>query len=304
MNGAGFANPGDLLRAGETLRTFEIIPTTTARFGDVGDFREEMEGTVDMLLRAAGGRKISLLISGMDGEAIARLLAARGADFDLWHLRLAFKGGEESELVRRLGRELDREAHVVPRRWREMRARFREDLLFTGIPASMMYCLQSLVALLPRDRYVVSGNGAYRKVGARFARMSRRLGVGRGRLPRGRVIPYDLRDVLGRLLAARDGRDGEFYFHSLNPRQVAALFKSPWMRYDPDTGEIDDKEVFLRHFPELIFRRKTEPWRTEGVVREGAIIRLAERWLGARYPHWSPEQQFLFAPLYVDEVFA
>jgi hypothetical protein len=293
--------PGDFFKKDIYNLNFTISASTEAKFNDVDDFRQEMERSVEKLIINAKGKKIALMLSGIDSEIIGILLKKRNIDFEVWHLNIPHKKQEDHDTLVEIAKGWRVPLNLINFSWIEFRDEWKQNLNNIGILATMMYSIWYAIDRIPSDHFVVVGNGAFRKKGNRFKRMSSRI-----REHRGRAIPIDGRDILSRIIAQRKKRDGEFYFHSSSDRQVAALFKDTRMIYNQDTYEIDDKEVILQHFPEAKFRWKTEPWSQNNSIfrRERILVLVLEKWMKKKFPNWNKNDQHFYSPLYVDEIFA
>ena len=285
LNGIEHASIKQLFESGDVIKSYRIEVRDTVPYSQVGSFREEMYNTAVKVAAQAAGRPIVVACSGIDSEVAARLLVEAGADVELAYMRFRFKDDSEYGIVRNIARELRIDCRAHEFRWLDARESVYQSLYETCVPASAMNCMKWLFEHYPRDRFFVTGNGAFRKVGGRFKKLAARYDIPYRVKSQGRLIPIDLRDICMRIMAQRFELPGQYYFHIANVREVTALFKNPLMRYNPDTAEIDDKDVYFEQFSDCLFKIKTQPYGIgDDLSQEIRLANLYERRLQAKWP--------------------
>jgi 7-cyano-7-deazaguanine synthase in queuosine biosynthesis len=285
INGVEHASPKQVFDMGNKIDSYLITPLETIPYRSVGSFREEMYHTAVKTTKVADGRPIVVAISGIDSEVAARLLVEAGANVELAYIKFWFKDDSEYEIIKKISRELSVPCRSHDFKWMQARESVYSSLYSTCIPASAMNCMKWLFDQYPSDRFFVTGNGAFRKIGGRFKKIAQRYDIPARVKIQGRLIPVDLRDICMRVMAQDFKLSGQYYFHISNVREVAALFKNPKMKYYPDTAEIDDKDVYFEQFGDCLFKDKTQPYGVgDNLNTEVRLCDLYENRLSSKYP--------------------
>lgn len=304
INEVEHAGVADIIKSNQCIKNFEFIPLKSISFSSVGTLREEMFATAEKMCNLAKGRTITVAVSGIDSEIIARLLFEAGADIEIVYTNFWFKGTEESTMVKKIARELGVPCYIYDFKWSEHKAIVLDSLDKTCVPATMMNFFQWMFSHRPSDNFFITGHGTFRKSGGRFKKIAARYNLPEKIKNRGRAFPFELRDTCLRQMAQSYNLSGEFYFHMNNITEVAAYFKHPDLEYNYDTFEIEDKLVYLKEFPECLFRKKTAPFFNGSKKREERILTLFDSTLEKKYSAWEYFKTRTTTDfLYVDEIF-
>ena len=239
----------------EVLKREQVnsIEWNTQPLLNVNDVRSEMKKHAENILNTTS-TKISLAISGMDSEAIARILYELKADFDLWYLHFWFKNDKEIQIISKIAKDLKKDLHIIEFDWKIHKKIMYSSLFDTGCVATVKNCLPLLFAHIPEDNYIITGNENFRQVGKRFCN------IYENHDKKPNHIPWDIRHLCLRFWAQKNKRKGCFCFYDSEIRLVSALLSDPYFVHDKDTGEISDKKVISENFPELLFKNKTDPF--------------------------------------------
>jgi hypothetical protein len=307
LNNIEHAGIKQIFELGDVVESYRIVVKDTISYSQVGSFREEMYNTAVKVSKQAAGRPIVVACSGIDSEAAARLLVEAGADVELAYIQFQFKDNSEYDIVQNIAKQLKIDCRSHEFRWLDARESVYQSLYETCVPASAMNCMKWLFEHYPKDRFFVTGNGAFRKIGGRFKKLAERYDIPNRVKQHGRLVPIDLRDICMRIMAQKFSLPGQYYFHISNVREVAALFKNSLMRYNPDTSEIDDKDVYFEQFGDCLFKNKTQPYSiNDDLSREIRLTNLYEHRLHARWPtqHKMFINRITADFIAVDELFA
>jgi 7-cyano-7-deazaguanine synthase in queuosine biosynthesis len=304
LNGIEHAGVADIIKQDQQINDFKFIPLKSIPFASVGTLREEMFATAKKICKIANSRTITIAVSGIDSEIIARLLVEAGADVEIVYTRFWFKGNTELEIIKKLSKQLDVPYFVYDFSWNEHYKSVLNSLETTCIPATMMNYFHWMFSHRPLNNFFVTGHGTFRKSGGRFKHIAARYNLPDQIKKRGRAFPFELRDTCLRQMAQTFNLAGEFYFHINNITEVAAYFKHPNLEYNYDTFEIEDKMVYIKEFPECFFKNKTSPFFNGSKLREERILNLFDSTLEKKYSSWEyfktrTTTDFIF----IDEIF-
>jgi|LakMenEpi03Aug12_release.lakeMendotaPanAssembly.Ray.scaffolds.fasta_scaffold380192_1 hypothetical protein len=304
INSNMFASPREILIK-EKITSLDINAFNQCKYSDVGTFREEVNNTAIQCVKKSNGRKIIVAVSGIDSEVIVRELAKLKANVEMVHMDIWYKNRIDLEIIKQISKELDIPLHVFTLNWNLHGKFIYKSLYETCVAATAMNCMNWLFSHFDKNCFFITGNGAFRKQGSRFETIGKKYNIEETTKKRGRMIPFDLRDICMRVMAQENQMHGEYYFHISNQREVAALFKNKKMKFNHLTGEIDDKEVYFEQFPECLFRHKTNPFeRSNFISNEYRLVKLFCQRLKNEFPNWDPDNRLICGFLYVDEIFS
>jgi hypothetical protein len=304
LNNQLFQSLKSVYDSGNTPTDFEIIPTKFTSFDRVGSFREEMFYTAKQLITRANGKTILMAASGIDGESLVRLIVEAGGNVEMVYIKKTFKDDTEIEILKKISTELNVRLHIKEFKWHLDSAKIKESILITCTQATMMNHMYWAFADFDNSKYFyVTGNGAFRKMGKRFNVIRNKYNIEELSKKHGRMIPIDLRDICMRSIASAYNIDGEFYAHISNMSEVAALFKNKHMKL-LDSGEIDDKDVYLTEFPDCIFKHKTDPY-YGNINHAPRLLKYINLMLALKYGsiYTNTDTRHIAGFINVDEVF-
>lgn len=303
LNGVKFQTLKSVFDNGQTPVDFTITPTSCVQMSTVKSFRDEMANTAIDIINRAGKKIILLAISGIDSEALARLIVDLNGRLELVYIKKSFKDTTEIEILQKISQELHVKLHILVFYWSTHGRFVKQSILETCTQATMMNNMLWAFKQFDNSEYFyVTGNGAFRKRGNRFTTIHEKYGINTLSKLNGRMIPLDLRDICMRAMASQFQLDGEFYAHISNISEVAALFKHPLMKVYSN-GEVDDKDVYFSEFPDCLFKEKTNPY--VGTINHAARqLKLTNLLLLSKYPQYRQiDTRHIAGFLNIDKIF-
>jgi hypothetical protein len=233
------------------------------------DLKSEIRSAI-IGLHTESKLRLSICIGGADSEIIAREAAYLGIPFDIYFLDLWDVNRTARKHVIDIGKELGAmvnveslskvEAYdtVIPLHYSALQAEKPTYL-----------CLPFLLDKIPKDTYIVGGEGDPQKSGPDYAPFANENGKFDG-------LPVSVTEVFYRQWAIDNERISEMYFYSSTPGLIKSYYYHPLIELGK--CEINTRNLVDGLWPELVFKSKTTNWEEDFNVN--TEIRKYTRTLG------------------------
>jgi hypothetical protein len=238
---------------------------------DCGSFREEVMKACALMDKRRKGRTVALAFTGgMDSVLLAWTLRRLGIPFELYFLDIW--GLNEADFRERAvpgARALAADLYRVSLD----RAYFYEELSLNtffrfGLEQPTYLALTHLFDKIPKDRFILVGDGDLHRDGGLYASIAKNF----GEPPRpGLFLPYSSTAVFYYLWANKHKRSGEFYFYSCTPGLVASMLRHPKFHYQFPFSST--RGVVAEESPEILVGSKSTNWDSPQAEKENKWIR-------------------------------
>jgi hypothetical protein len=235
------------------------------------NFRAEVLRACERLDEKRHGKTIALCYTaGIDSELIARCLAMLGIPFELYFLDIwGLNRPQFDQWSPALLKEIRKEVNIVSL----LKERFYTELAAASFPVlgceyPTYISLSYLFDQIPRDQYIVVGDGDLDRSAKLYGEMAKRFPWP---VERAKIFPFSSSRVAYLHWSKHRGREGEFYFFGSTPELMAASFNDP--AFERAYPHSSTRKMISHHFPEIVDRPKTTNWDSTVGVRENAWAR-------------------------------
>ncbi len=212
-------------------------------------------------------KSLAICVGGADSEIIAREAADLDLPAEIYFLSLWGINGVALEKVRMLSKEIGYKLNVVNLS--------REEAFDSVIPDNFnklqaekptYLCLPYLLNQIPKEMFIVGGEGDPQKSGKDYEWLAREDGLYDG-------LPISITELWYRQWAITNNRDCDMYFYSSTQGLIKSYFYHPLLV--KKDKRIDTRTLVDSLWPELNFRYKTTNWEEE--EKENYNIRMFVR---------------------------
>lgn len=234
------------------------------------DVKSSIEWACQKLDIRRSGQSIALAFAGgIDSQLIALNLKKLSIPFELYFLDIW--GLNQSEFERQAmpfakthGLKLHKISLDRDFFYEQQSLRLFEAF---GLEQPTYLALSYLFEKIPRDQFIVVGDGDFHRSGPLFEFIASKYRKPDSSL----VLPFSCQSVYFYLWAHHENRNGEFYFFSSTPELISAMLNHPKFIYQYPFSST--REVIWHEFPDIPKLGKTTNWDSPQGIKESRWIR-------------------------------